>query len=364
MAAANLALVYLYGDRPAAAYEHSARALLALKTAGPDSLAWAHSIRAIAASTMGHFLEAKKSLRLSFELAEAGSLGRDVPEAVLAALAVLAISDVPLLAAKLWGATASGAFRASMHKSDRALGDRILLRVRRVTQPAAFEIASAEGGRIGIARALDEVEARLDRFGPGRGPSRPGTSPSWKGAAGRGPSASPYDVPREPPIRSELDTHTELREAFVGQQPIRESQLAGLSRWGFAEPGPLRDQLTAAALSGAKTTTSSLLAEFEVAGEPIPSPGRREVLVDSQERPVAIVETVEVRLVRLVDVDDQHARDEGEGYANAAQFRLAHEQYWGPSIARLAEGLGDPNYDLNDETVVVLERFRILSLLV
>jgi len=37
----------------------------------------------------------------------------------------------------------------------------------------------------------------------------------------------------------------------------------GLSRWGFADPGPLRDELTAAALAGVKTTTASLLVEYE-----------------------------------------------------------------------------------------------------
>jgi uncharacterized protein YhfF len=39
--------------------------------------------------------------------------------------------------------------------------------------------------------------------------------------------------------------------------PLR-ADLASLKTWGFGDPGPLRDELTAAALSGAKTTTASL----------------------------------------------------------------------------------------------------------
>jgi hypothetical protein len=47
-------------------------------------------------------------------------------------------------------------------------------------------------------------------------------------------------------------------------------ELAGLNRWGFAFPGPLRDELTALALAGIKTTTAGLLVEMEADGEPVP----------------------------------------------------------------------------------------------
>jgi len=42
-----------------------------------------------------------------------------------------------------------------------------------------------------------------------------------------------------------------------------DEELAALPRWGFATPGPLRDELTALALAGTKTTTAGLLIEFE-----------------------------------------------------------------------------------------------------
>ena len=43
-----------------------------------------------------------------------------------------------------------------------------------------------------------------------------------------------------------------------------------MHRWGFADPGPLRDELTALALAGTKTTTASLLLKFEMEGEALP----------------------------------------------------------------------------------------------
>ena len=135
---------------------------------------------------------------------------------------------------------------------------------------------------------------------------------------------------------------------------------ADLDAWGFAFPGPLRDELTALALAGTKTTTAGLLAESEADGEVVSAPGAREVLLDSAERPVAIIETVESRVVRLADVDDQHAIDEGEGYANAAEFRAAHERFWNGYIDDLRARI-DPDFTIDDDTLVVLQRFRVVE---
>jgi len=133
------------------------------------------------------------------------------------------------------------------------------------------------------------------------------------------------------------------------------------SRWGFAEPGPLRDELTALALAGTKTTTASLLVEYELDGESLPVPGQHDVLVDSDDRPVAIVETVSCRVIRLADVDDRHAIDEGEGYGDAAAFRVAHERYWNRDLDTLRDRLGDPGFRLTADTLIVAERFRIVE---
>jgi uncharacterized protein YhfF len=89
--------------------------------------------------------------------------------------------------------------------------------------------------------------------------------------------------------------------------------------------------------------------------------GTQEVLLDSTEGPVALIETVDCRIVRLADVDDRHAIDEGEGYADAHEFRVAHERFWNGYIGELRERLGDPEFELDDDTLVVLQRFRIVE---
>jgi uncharacterized protein YhfF len=129
----------------------------------------------------------------------------------------------------------------------------------------------------------------------------------------------------------------------------------------FAFPGPLRDQLVAAILAGAKTSTSSLLADYEHGDEPLPRVGERSVVMDSGDRPVAVIETTGVHVVRLGDVDLQHALDEGEGYESVAAWRAGHEEFWHSPQAR-AE-LGDPAFTVTDDTLMVAERFRLVEVL-
>jgi uncharacterized protein YhfF len=125
----------------------------------------------------------------------------------------------------------------------------------------------------------------------------------------------------------------------------------------FAFPGPLRDLLVV--LSGAKTSTSSLLLQYQRENEPLPAVGQRSAVLDSVGRRVAVIETTEVRIVRLADIDLQHALDEGEGYESVEQWRSGHEKFWHSNEVR-AE-MGDPNFKVNDDTLVVAQRLRLID---
>ncbi|MDG4810569.1 ASCH domain-containing protein [Micromonospora sp. WMMD1120] len=126
----------------------------------------------------------------------------------------------------------------------------------------------------------------------------------------------------------------------------------------FAFPGPLRDALVAAILSGAKTSTTGLLIGYERANEPLPEVGERSAVVDSAGKRVAVIELTDVRVVRLADVDLRHAQDEGEGDESVAQWRAGHEAFWHSPEVR-AE-LADPDFTVDDDTLVVTERFRLV----
>jgi uncharacterized protein YhfF len=127
----------------------------------------------------------------------------------------------------------------------------------------------------------------------------------------------------------------------------------------FAFPGPLRNRLVAAILSGAKTSTSSLVLEYERENEPLPEVGQLSAVLDSEGRRVAVIEVTEVRIVRLADVDLQHALDEGEGDESVQQWRSGHEEFW--HSAEVRAEMGDPNFTVNDDTLVVAERFRLID---
>jgi uncharacterized protein YhfF len=134
--------------------------------------------------------------------------------------------------------------------------------------------------------------------------------------------------------------------------------LDDLPRMEFEFPGPLRDQLVAAVLSGAKTSTSGLVLGYERDDEPLPRVGQVCAVVDSADRRVAAIELTEVRTVRLAEVDLQHVIDEGEGDESVAQWRTGHERLW--HSAEVRAELGDPSFTVNDDTLVLAQRFRLV----
>ncbi|HEX4061005.1 MAG TPA: ASCH domain-containing protein [Streptosporangiaceae bacterium] len=127
----------------------------------------------------------------------------------------------------------------------------------------------------------------------------------------------------------------------------------------FAFPGPLRDQLVAAILNGAKTTTTGLADEYEREGEPLPEAGQHQAVIDSAGRRVAVIETIGARVIRLADVDLPHALGEGEGYASVAEWRAGHERFW--HSAEVREERGDPDFTVGDDTLVLAETFRLVE---
>jgi len=124
----------------------------------------------------------------------------------------------------------------------------------------------------------------------------------------------------------------------------------------FGFPGPLRDQLVDAGLSGVKTATSSLLADWQRDGEQPPAAGELQTVIDSAGTPVVIIEILGSEVVALGAVDDRVARAEGESYQTAAGWRSAHERFWREEVFRDWEGEVPV---LDDSTLVVVEWFRL-----
>jgi uncharacterized protein YhfF len=127
----------------------------------------------------------------------------------------------------------------------------------------------------------------------------------------------------------------------------------------FGFPGPLRERLVAAILSGEKVTTTGLLEEHRREGTKPDVPGSRELVVDSEGRGVAVIELVEVEIRRMGDVDLAFAIDEGEGFTSVAEWREAHLAFF--TSAEMTAVLGDPPVVIDDDTLVVCSRFRVVE---
>ena len=128
-----------------------------------------------------------------------------------------------------------------------------------------------------------------------------------------------------------------------------------LPRGEFAFPGPLRDALVTAILNGTKTTTTSLLAEHPRDHDPREDVGTLEAVLDSHDNVVCVIRTAAVQVRRLADVSDEHAVAEGEGYADASEWRAGHEQFWrSPEFVDYIGEIG-----INDDTQVVCQRFAV-----
>jgi uncharacterized protein YhfF len=134
------------------------------------------------------------------------------------------------------------------------------------------------------------------------------------------------------------------------------------AEFGFAGT-PLREQLVAVVLRGDKTATAGLLVDYERDGEPLPTAGERYAVVDNEGRDVAVIEITEVNVCRIGDTDEQFARDEGEGFESVAVGVRRTTTTGEATPTRFGSDLGDPDWDVSDDTLYVAERFRLVELL-
>lgn len=124
----------------------------------------------------------------------------------------------------------------------------------------------------------------------------------------------------------------------------------------LAFPGPERDRGVAAILSGDKTALTGLLEIYEHAREALPTAGQRFSVLDSAGRPAVTIELLDVQVVAMKEIDDDFARAEGRGYADAAQWRTAHEEFFRSEGVSAFLGRTPA---MGDDTLVVAQRFRV-----
>jgi uncharacterized protein YhfF len=103
---------------------------------------------------------------------------------------------------------------------------------------------------------------------------------------------------------------------------------------------------------GRKRATAGLLWRSELAGGP-PLPGDRQVIVDAEGTPRAVIEMTDVRVVPFEDVDAAFAAAEGEGDLSLAHWRRVHWDFFVRECERLGR---EPSVRMP----VVCMRFRVV----
>jgi len=121
--------------------------------------------------------------------------------------------------------------------------------------------------------------------------------------------------------------------------------------FAFGDSPALADELLALVLVGRKTATCAAVRDYSQNDGEKPVVGRKDVVLDGAGRPAAVIETVEVVVRRFDEVDADFARDEGEGAATLAQWRLDHEAYF------------SRNGGFSPDMELMCERFRLVEIL-
>lgn len=117
-------------------------------------------------------------------------------------------------------------------------------------------------------------------------------------------------------------------------------------------PG-LADELGALIMAGKKTATCSALWAYEVENEAIPAAGDVWIVLDGRNKPLCIVETIEVTIRAFNQVDARFAWEEGEGDRSLVYWRAAHTDFFTRTLPHIGREL--------DETMpLVCERFRVI----
>lgn len=122
--------------------------------------------------------------------------------------------------------------------------------------------------------------------------------------------------------------------------------------WAFGATASQADELLALVLAGIKTATAGAMWDYEVEGEPLPTEGMLNILLDGAGKPRALARTTSVHVVAFDKVDAEHAWLEGENDRSLPDWRTVHERFF---TDHASHGRG-----FATDMPVVLERFELL----
>ena len=140
-------------------------------------------------------------------------------------------------------------------------------------------------------------------------------------------------------------TPQEMWNAYKQINPLIGDEI---DAWAF---GVEADLLADLVLREEKTATASAYDLYALEDEPLPQEGTFDIILDSQDQAVCIVEITKVYVQPFYQVSADHAYKEGEGDKSLAYWRQVHEEFF-------TEWLEEAGLTFTPDSKVVLEEFR------
>ena len=137
-------------------------------------------------------------------------------------------------------------------------------------------------------------------------------------------------------------TPQEMWNAYKKINPLIGDEI---DAWAF---GVEADLLADLVLKGEKTATTSAYDLYAVDNDPLPQEGTFDIILDSQDRAVCIIEITKVSVQPFNQVS---AYKEGEGEKSLAYWRQVHEDFF-------TEWMREAGLTFTPDSKVVLEEFR------
>jgi len=106
-------------------------------------------------------------------------------------------------------------------------------------------------------------------------------------------------------------------------------------------------------LQGEKTATASAFELYEIEKEPLPKVGAYNIVLDSKDEAICIIQTTKVYVVPFNEVTEEHAFKEGEGDKTLYFWRKAHKEFF-------TECLVEVGREFDETMKVVCEEFEVV----
>jgi uncharacterized protein YhfF len=144
-------------------------------------------------------------------------------------------------------------------------------------------------------------------------------------------------------------------QQFLASLPVEARDKSYVEAYWFGMKCEDAKEIIPLVLQGIKTSTGSILWSFEADGKPSPKLGDYNIVTDGCDEPVCVLETTEVRILPLDEVDAQFAFDGGEGDRTLVSWRKLYWEFAQHECKRIGR-----ESELTWKIPIICERFRVV----